>query len=389
VSARGKDYRPLIAHIIFRFDVGGLENGLVNLVNGLPADEFRHVIVALSDATRFRDRISRADVTVCELHKRPGTDPSAYLRLYRLLRELRPDVVHTRNFGTLDCNLAALLAGVRCRIHGEHGWDIHDPDGTSRKHRRIRRAMNTIVQRFVTVSRDLESWLVDSVGIPPRKVRRICNGVDTDRFRPSVAPSRQDLPEGRFPPGSIIVGSVTRFEEIKDPLNLVRSFIEARRSLQPAGLDVRLLMVGDGPLREQAVSLINSMGHGDAAWLPGSRADVAQLLTTMQLYVLGSRREGISNTVLEAMASGLPVIASATGGNLELVVPGVTGRLVPPGDSMALAAAIVDYASDADMRARHGLAARARVVQEFSISRMIREYQDLYRVACARPGVAA
>jgi len=389
MDARDADPRPLIVHIVFRFDVGGLENGLVNLVNGLPPDEFRHAIVALTEATEFRSRIRRGDVTVHELHKRPGRDVAAYVRLHRLLRRLRPDVVHTRNLGTLDCALVAWLAGVRVRVHGEHGWDIHDPDGTRRKYRAIRRALNPLIRRFVAVSSDLEGWLINSVGISAGKVQRICNAVDAERFRPASAGLRAALPPQVFPAAAVIVGSVTRFQEIKDPLNLARAFVEARRRLAGTAVDLRLLMVGDGPLREAAIGLLAAAGEAQAAWLPGSRDDVGSLLGVMQIYALGSRREGISNTVLEAMAAGLPVVATATGGNRELVVPGETGSLVPCEDPGALADAIVAYAMDADLRARHGRAARARIERDYSLARMIDDYRKLYHAVCVSKGVAA
>jgi len=383
--------RPLIAHIVFRFDMGGLENGLVNLVNRLPEDEFRHVIIALSVATEFRSRIRRSDVAVHELHKQPGKDPAAYLRLFRLLRRLRPDIVHTRNLGTLDCQVVARLAGVPTRIHGEHGWDIHDPDGTSRKYRAMRRAVNPLLYRFVTVSRDLEDWLTKRVGISRHKVVRICNGVDTERFRPDGAGEQAAMPPPeRFPAGAFIVGSVTRFEPIKDPLNLVHAFVAARRRLLSSGAaDLRLLMIGDGPLRAQAQALLESSGEAHAAWLPGALNDVDRWLRTFDVFALGSRREGISNTVLEAMACGLPVVASATGGNLELVVPGVTGTLVPPESPQPLADSLVVYATDASVRGSHGRGARARAEREYSLSGMVNAYGGLYRRAAEPLGAIA
>jgi sugar transferase (PEP-CTERM/EpsH1 system associated) len=385
-ATRAADPRPLIAHIVFRFDYGGMENGIVNLVNALPAGEFRHAIVALTEASDFRSRITRPDVTVHALGKKPGQDPAAYLRLYRLLRELRPAVVHTRNIGTLDCAFIAMLAGVPTRIHGEHGWDVHDPDGTNKKYRLMRRVLGRLVRRFITVSKDLERYLVDRVGIAESKVQRICNGVDVARFSPGAIAESARLPADRFPAGSVVIGSVTRFMEIKDPLNLVRAFIELRRRYANGGPDVRLLMIGGGPLRPAADELLKAAGQTNAAWLPDSREDVSDLLRQMHIFVLGSRREGISNTVLESMASGLPVVASNVGGNLELVLPGVTGDLVPPEDSAALAAAIDRYATDPGLRERHGAAARERVVREYSLARMMNDYAALYRTACVARG---
>ena len=377
----GTDPRPLIAHIVFRLDYGGLENGVVNIVNGLPENLFRHTIIALTEASDFRRRIGRPDVTVHTLNKPPGNHPATFLRLYRLLRELRPTVVHTRNLATIESAVVARLAGVPFRIHGEHGWDVYDPEGKSRKYRALRRLVSPTVNRFVTVSAELEQWLTRTVGVPASKVKRICNGVDTERFKPATGPAAALPPRARFPADAVIVGSVTRFSPIKDPLNLVRAFIEARKD--PAASLLRLVMVGDGPLKAEADARLRAAGLEADAWLPGSRDDVPQWLQGFDVFALGSAREGISNTVLESMACGLPVIASATGGNLELIDDGVSGRLIPPQNSAALAGALLGYARDASMRRGHGRAARELAEQRYSLERMIAEYGELYRPARA------
>jgi sugar transferase (PEP-CTERM/EpsH1 system associated) len=362
---------------VFRFDYGGLENGLVNLVNGSANARFRHAIVALTESTEFRNRL-REPVPVFAIGKRPGKDPAAYWRLYKLLRTLKPAAVHTRNIGTLDCALVAFLARVPVRIHGEHGWDVFDPDGTNPKYRLLRRTLARFVQMFVTVSDDLRKWLVTVVGIPAAKVTRICNGVDAQRFRPAADGEQRDLPPELGATGGVVVGSVTRFSAIKDPLNLVEAFIRVRSSGTPAARSLRLVMVGDGELREAALARLEEAGAASAAWLPGSRDDVAALMRCMDIFVLGSLREGVSNTILEAMATGLPVIASDTGGNVELIERGETGMLVPPGDRDALAAAIAAYANDAPLRRRHGERARARAVTQFSTEAMLAGYRSLY-----------
>jgi sugar transferase (PEP-CTERM/EpsH1 system associated) len=369
--------RALVAHIVFRFDYGGLENGIVNIVNSLPASEFDHVIIAMSEVSDFKARIRRSDVRVIALHKKLGKDLGAYVRLWKLLRELKPAIVHTRNIGTMDCLPFAWLAGVPARIHGEHGWDVHDPDGKNPKYRLMRRVLGPFAHSFVTVSRDLADWLVRVVGVRSDKVAHICNGVDTQRFRPNPS-ARAALPADVFPRGCIVVGTVTRLMAIKDPLNLVRAFIRVRRELDGKGPDVRLALIGDGPLRPDVERELQAAHCESFAWLAGSRDDVAELLPAFDVFVLGSLREGISNTVLEAMSSGVPVIASATGGNLELIRDRETGLLVPPGDSTALAAALSSYVTDPTLRSAHGQASRRRAEELYSLTGMMGRYRELY-----------
>jgi sugar transferase (PEP-CTERM/EpsH1 system associated) len=371
--------RPLIAHIVVRFDYGGLENGVANVVNGLNGGEYRHAVIALTEATSFRDRLCDG-ISVYAIGKRPGKDPAAYVRLFRLLRKLEPAVVHSRNLGTLDCALVAFLAGVPFRVHGEHGWDVHDPEGKRWKYRMLRRSVSHLVHRFVTVSEEIRQWLVGVVGLPAGKITRICNGVDTTKFRPRDAARapHSRLPAAMRVDGAVVIGTVTRFAAIKDPLNLVDAFIRLRAATPEIAAALRLVMIGDGELRAQALARLEAAGAADAAWLPGARDDVPELMGDIDVFVLGSLREGISNTVLEAMASGVPVIATATGGNGELIESGQTGELVPVGDADALADAIRRYAADRELRARHGKRARERAVAQFSLTGMVDNYRRLY-----------
>ena len=188
----------LIAHVIHRLDVGGMENGLVNLINHMPSDRYRHAIICLTDATRFEDRIERNDVEVFSLHKRAGHDWGLYVRLWRLFRRLKPDVVHTRNLAALEAVLPAAWAGVPVRIHGEHGRDVEDIDGTKRKYQWLRRVLAPLVHRFIALSQDLESYLLNTVGVPNEssKVVRIINGVDVEKFRPRRLIGRRQSSSG-------------------------------------------------------------------------------------------------------------------------------------------------------------------------------------------------
>lgn len=365
---------PLIVHIIFRLDVGGLENGLVNLINRMDPDAYRHAIVCLQGYTDFRERLDATrNVAVLSLDKKAGKDIPSYARLWRLLRDLNPDIVHTRNLPALDSLFPAYIAGARRLVHGEHGWDMIDLQGTNRRYRWLRRLSARIVSRYIALSTDLEAWLTGDVGIDAEKVVRIVNGVDTARFFPGRSGYLKRL--AGFPADAVVVGTVGRMQEVKDPLNLARAFTDlvAADPVTPA----RLAMIGDGEKRAEVEAWLERAGCRDKAWLPGRRDDIPELLRAMDVFVLPSLREGISNTVLEAMSSGLPVVATAVGGNPDLVDRD-TGILVPPRDPAALAAAIKGYVDAGELRRQHGDAARARVEREFSIERMVDAYATLY-----------
>jgi sugar transferase (PEP-CTERM/EpsH1 system associated) len=373
---------PLVAHVVFRLDVGGLENGVVNLVNRMPRDRYRHAIVCLAGYTDFSRRIECRDVPIFDLAKAPGNSPIMHWKLWRLFERLRPDIVHTRNLATLEAHAPAALARVPVRIHGEHGRDMDDLDGSSTSRQRIRRLFKPFVHRYITVSRDLASYLERKVGVPPARITQIYNGVKTEAFRP-----------GREPldwPGSggdcFVVGTVGRMQHVKDQLTLARAFILLVHQMPGSERWLKLAMIGDGPLREQAARLLADAGLAQNAWLPGNRDDVPRVMRGFDLFVLPSLAEGISNTILEAMATGLPVVATAVGGNTELVEEGVTGTLVAPDDPGRMAAALRAYAEDRDRCRRHGAAALSTIEARFGMDAMVKAYSAVYDSMLAGAG---
>lgn len=370
--------RPVVAHVIHSLATGGLENGVVNLVNSA-GPEFRHVIVCLTEAGAMRDRL-KPEVEVFAIGKQPGNDLRAVWRLVGLLRRVRPAIVHSRNWAAFDAVPAARVARVPVVVHGEHGRDISDPHGRNRRRNRARRVLSPLVTRFVTVSRDLERWLVEDVRIPARKVLTIHNGVHLDRFVRSASPEARRVLG--LPADTLVVGTVGRLDPVKDQAGLVRSFAALLRG-QP---DAFLVLAGEGPCRADLTRLIRELGVEPRVRLLGDCPDVPLVLGAMDLFVLPSIAEGMSNTVLEAMAAGLPVVATRVGGNPEMVEDGVTGRLVAPQDPGALTEAIACYAEDPHLRAVHGKASRQRATEHFGLERMCEAYADLY--SRLRPGVA-
>lgn len=368
---------PLVMHVVYRFDTGGLENGVVNLINHMPVNAFRHMVLALSVVTDFRDRVRRPDVEFIALNKAPGHAVKLYPALSRLFKHYRPAIVHTRNLAALEATVPAWFAGVPVRIHGEHGRDVDDLDGSRRKYQWMRRIYRPWVNQYVALSKDLASYLQRRVGIAPQRISQIYNGVDVELFHPAMAP--QILPDCPFIPGEHwIVGSVGRMQQVKDPVLLANGFVRALQLAPDLRSRLRLVMVGDGPMRQPTQAVLDAAGLTDLAWLPGERHDVPDLMRGLDCFVLPSRAEGVSNTLLEAMASGLPVVATRVGGNPELVAEGRTGHLIAAQDVAALAEHLVQLCREPGLAASLGRAGRAEVERRFSIGAMVGAYQQLY-----------
>jgi sugar transferase (PEP-CTERM/EpsH1 system associated) len=378
---------PLIAHIVYRFDVGGLENGLVNLVNRIPADRYRHVILSLTESSAFESRLTQPGVHVIPLHKRSGNDWRLHARLWKMLRQLKPAIVHTRNLPTLEYQVTAWTAGVKARVHGEHGRDTYDLKGAKPAYNVFRRMVRPLIKRYVAVSRDLEGWLASTVKVRRERLTQIYNGVDTNVFEPRLGGVRPQVLPARFAPGgSVVFGTVGRLQTVKDQTTLARAFVELLKAAPSAREVARLAIVGDGPLRADCESILREGNAFELAWLPGVRTDVARCLQAFDVFVLPSIAEGISNTILEAMASGLPVIATSVGGNPELVVDGQTGTLVPASDPVAMAAAMRRYLDDRGLISRHGEEGRRVATARFALDAMVAAYVSVYDAVLARTG---
>ncbi|SES62622.1 sugar transferase, PEP-CTERM/EpsH1 system associated [Nitrosomonas marina] len=369
---------PLIAHVIHRLGVGGLENGLVNLINSIPSSRYRHAIICLEGYTDFRNRITQDDIKIIALNKRQGYDLKLYLKLFSVLRELKPDIIHTRNLAALEAQLIAAVARIKRRVHSEHGRDITDLKGENFKYNMLRRVIYPFVGHFITVSKDLESWLTCLLNVSPERISQIYNGVDNRRFSPGMANHCQQGPKGFFTDNAFIIGSVGRMEAVKDYPNLVRAFLLILKNNPEARKRLRLMIVGDGSTRNECLDIVREAGIDNFVWLPGERSDIPELMRMMDLFVLPSLAEGISNTILEAMSCGLPVVATRVGGNTELVDEKSNGKLVASGNTTELASAILDYYMTPELARAQGISARQKIESEFSMKAMTNNYLGVY-----------
>lgn len=362
-----------ILHVVPSFNMGGMENGVVNLINNTDPHIFDHEICCITTSGNAESRL-KLDVPIYEMHKRDGNDWRLIPRLVKVMKKRWPDIVHTRNWGAIDGVLAAKIVGVPLVIHGEHGWNVGDPTGRNTKRRIARKLLSCMVNRFVAVSEDINKWMINSIGINRSRINKVVNGVDTNKFCPqNKENARRALGASK---SDFIIGTVGRLDPIKNQHLL----LHASARLNKTRKNLRLVLIGDGPNRHRLESIKDTLPCRDRIEFFGERDDVHKILPILDVFVLPSANEGISNTILEAMSTGLPVIATNVGGNPELVRHGHTGLLVPPGDQDAIVDALNLYIEqNPHTIGVHGQNARERAVREFSLNRMIKQYETLYR----------
>jgi len=316
----------------------------------------------------------------------PLKDLVALVRLTRFIRQGRYALVHTNSSkaGILG-RWAARWAGVPIIVHTVHGWGHHE-----RQHRLVRaiyigleRLTLHITDRLIAVSRlDVEKGLQAGIGRREDYVV-IRSGIELDHFgHPRVAPEETRAQLG-IPLGAPVVGSVTRLSPQKAPLDFVRA---ASLVLQDIP-DAWFVIVGDGPLRWDVETLAASLGLSDRLILTGLRRDIPELMAALDLFCLTSLWEGLPRVLPQAMATGLPIVATAADGNAEAVLDGVNGLLVPPADPRAVAQAIITLLRDRDSAAQMGAAGWARAA-EFSAHKMVADIADLYRSLLCEKAVA-
>ncbi|EGV28494.1 sugar transferase, PEP-CTERM/EpsH1 system associated [Thiorhodococcus drewsii AZ1] len=358
-------HTPLhVCHIIYRLDFGGLEKLLVEMINRIPENALQHTIIVLTESTSIATLIDKPTPIHC-LNKSRGQDLSIFPQLFQLLRRIKPQVVHTYNLATLECQCVARLANVRTRIHAEHGRDASDPAGTNRKHRLLRRLVDPCVSHYVGVSRDIADWLTTYIGLSPSKVSVIRNGVDTATYRPGQAQKRSDF---RFL-------NVARLDPVKDQNTLIK----ACRILAAKHANFRLTIAGDGPARSALTKQVDDDRLQDRVHFAGQVASPLELYQSHDVFVLSSIAEGTPMTVLEAMACGLPVIATQVGGIPALVTPGHSGYLVPARDPVRLAAEMEQYLLAPDSALAHGRHARATALEHLDAHQADQAYLQLYQ----------
>jgi len=377
----GSQDRPSrLALVVHTFGIGGLERFVARLSNHIDRTRFTPHLVCLATSGEASQWLSKEDVSIVELSKRSGNDWRAVTRLTKLLRSLQIDIVQSHNWGTLlETVVARQLARVPVHVHAERGTVGSDID--LRGFRRVIRswAMRSAfrhVDQILAVSRSVAERVQLAGGVAASKIRTIENGVDTpavgqkDMMRYAARRSL-GLHENDF-----LVGSVGRLVKVKG----FECAIAAMARLSNAERRVHFAIIGDGPERTSLESFAATLGIRDVVHFVGHQDNVGKWLVAFDLYLNSSVSEGMSQSVLEAMAVGLPLVVTDVGANAQLAGGEVQcGQVVPPSDPATMAAAIQNLSLQPESLAKMAETAKRRHANEFSVDRMVKEYESLYR----------
>jgi sugar transferase (PEP-CTERM/EpsH1 system associated) len=367
--------RIRIMHVVDSLGKGGLENGLVNLIQRLNTDEFEHVVYAIRRLGENAERLSGRARLLC-LGKKQTDGPVQIGAVARAIREVRPDIVHSRNWGAVEAVLAARWAGSCSVIHSEHGLD--EETMTREPWRRVcfRRAAFELADRVLSVSCQLRDLHARRTGFRADRITVIHNGVDSKRFCPDPAARARIRAELGMPEGEFCIGCVGNLFPVKDHITLLR----AAAGIVEVCQDWRVLVIGYGPEFSRLNGFVSAQPRlKERVFFLGLSNRISELLNAMDVYVLPSAMEGISNSLLEAMATGLPVLATDTGGNPEVVADGESGRLFRVGGFRELAQELLLLRSSMELRLRLGKEALRRVREDFSLDAMVRKYDEVYK----------
>lgn len=349
--------RIKIIHVVLSLDIGGLEMLVTDMLRHMDRDRFDAVVVCIRQKGALAERMEGLGFRVYSLGGKDRLEWGAFFKLAGLLRRENADVVHCHNTaGYLYGGIAAILAGFKKIIYTEHGRVFPD----SPRRMLAERILSWFTYKIVAVSQDMKRCLVEYEKIDPKKIDVIYNGVDKKKFAQAQSSElrmqkRKELGIGQ---DDIVIGNVARFDPVKDHACLIRAFALMKQRAESGELrtekSLRLLCVGDGTEFESIKRLCkelnllfvdflkspdqcSALSAQHSVLFMGSRTDIPELMNIMDVFVLSSKNEGISLTLLEAMACGVPVVATRVGGNPEIVKDGENGLLCEPGDPQDLA----------------------------------------------------
>jgi len=295
----GESMKKKVVHLVYSMGCGGLEKVIVNLING-SYDDVEHIIISLIPEFEMTAGII-PDVEKFCLDKKPGKDIGCHLRLYKLLKKISPDAINTYNFGTIEYHVTAYLAGVKTRVHSDHGHGGDAQDGLNKKNNFIRKVSSYFINDYVVVSQDLMDWVTQVVKVKPQRLHLIQNGVEVPEV---ITHSKITTPKAP------VICTVGRLDVVKNQSLLLKAFKIVQKTYPSALLKI----VGDGPERNNLECEAYNLEIMPYVDFLGYREDVREQLLASDVFVLSSHYEAMPMTILEAMAVGCPVVTTDVGG---------------------------------------------------------------------------
>jgi glycosyltransferase involved in cell wall biosynthesis len=361
-----------VVHLATRLTLAGVGNVVASLVRGLPSPEYCPTVWCLEEADVVGQNLRAEGHQVVELKKTRRRDFALFFRLAARARREHVDIFHCHDeLSWFYGGIAACLAGgprVVVTVHGRR-FD------TSRRHLLEQKILGCLSAAIIGVSASLRQQVIDEIGLSPDKVAVIRNGIAVGALKTQAEQRRRTRKTLAIPEDAIVLACIGRLDPVKNLDLLIEACAEAIRVVPK----LEIIMAGEGPSREHLAQKAVAVGLGGKVHLLGLRKDVSDLLSATDLYVCTSDREGISLSILEAMAAERALIATAVGGNLELIEHDETGLLIEKGDRQALVQAILSLSLDAQARRRLGQNARQKVAASFSLNRMLLDYDRIYQ----------
>lgn len=364
-----------IMQIIYSLDVGGMENVLVDIVNNFKSSFInpRFIICCIAKSGNTAKKIRKGNVKIISINKKVGNDFLLPLKLTRIMTRENVKLVHTHGWGAYyDGVISAIMAGKIPIIHTVHGKFFENLACEKIRRIYLQRLLSLQTDKIVTVSKDLQTYYSRLLH-NSRKIYCIYNGVDINKFNTSKNKDQVKRKLG-LNPDDLVVGTVGRLDPIKDHETILKSASLVLKDLP----NTKFLIIGDGLLKKNLEELAFKLKINNDVIFLGERNDIPELLNVMDIFILSSLFEGNSKTLLEAMATGLPIIATNVGGNRELIEDRKTGILIPPSDKNYMADILKLINRDYKAYQFLGIQAREKVEKDFSIENMIFKYSKLY-----------
>ncbi len=360
-----------VLHVVLSLGTGGLENGIVNIINRSDPNKFKIDVICLREQGELGDRIDNPNTEVFFDASRCSGLKNAISVIREAQQKNEYHIIHTHGWATMLAGyLTGLLESKPIIMNGEHGTLYY----SSWRQRIMQRFLFNRMTINLSVSGALVKEISNRFGVSESRFLAILNGVDIDKFKPSEDSREKYRELLGLTDGQFVIGSVGRLVEVKNYPSLIKAFALFVKQ-QP---NSKLLLTGDGPMRGELESLIKQLGVVDSVELLGRRDDIPELMNAYDVFVLPSFREGLSNTILEAMSTGLPAVVSNVGGSPEIVVEGKTGHLFEVDDTDKMAQLFKQFASDSGYLKKVSLQARTHVVDNYSLPIMVENYQNVY-----------